>query len=239
MSLSIIFPKVGNTQEECEDYLAIDESRMRYVIADGASDSIFSSLWAKCLVDTFLDMEDLSGDPEKLMDKLCRSSINLWHDKIEWDNLKWNVKNKSVKGSYSTFIGVEVRKTDRNFRVNCLAVGDSCVFIKTGKRLESFPVKDLTGFGLHPDLIWSGHGEPIYEGTPLELPDYEMKKYSVEPGTRIIMASDAASKWIMEGGSERIDQLFSNFPLEKEYWDNLRTNGEMKNDDVAVIAVQL
>jgi hypothetical protein len=108
---SIIFPKVGNTQNECEDYLMADEQNMRFAVSDGASDSVFSGLWARCLVDTFSQYGNLTGNPDEIINKIYRNSINLWHDKIEWNNLKWNVKNKSVLGSYATFIGMEIKKT--------------------------------------------------------------------------------------------------------------------------------
>ncbi len=238
-SQSIIFPKVGNTQAECEDYLMSDDLNMRFAVSDGASDSVFSGLWAKCLVDTFSQYGNLSGNPEEIINKIYRNSINLWHDKIEWNNLKWNVKNKSVLGSYATFIGMEIRKSEKNYRVNCIAVGDSCAFIRTNKRFESFPIKDVSGFGLHPDLLWSGHGEPIFDDSPLEIPDYEMKNYTVEKGSKILLASDAASKWIMEGGIRRIDDITTYLNPEKSYWDELRISGEMKNDDISIITIEI
>ncbi|MHB1492913.1 MAG: PP2C family serine/threonine-protein phosphatase [Thermoplasmataceae archaeon] len=238
-SQSIVFPKVGNKQEECEDYLLASDAKMRYAIADGASDSIFSGLWAKSLVDTFIDFENLSGDPEIVIDQICRRAINAWHDKIEWNNLKWNVKNKSVLGSYSTFIGIDIKKIEKNYRISCMAVGDSCSFILTGRRLESFPVKDTSGFGLHPNLLWSGHGEPIFEDSEIQLPDYEMKNYTVDERSGIVLASDAASKWIMEGGVERVKTLLEKLPEDREYWDDLRIKGEMKNDDISIITISL
>ena len=124
-------PKLGNSDEECEDAFSSNGSFSRMAIADGASDSIFSGVWASSLVDEFSRIEGrLHDDTGQVLSQLITAARNAWYDRINWKKLSLFVKNKAIKGSFSTFLGVEIEKTPGGYVVYASAVGDSCLITR-------------------------------------------------------------------------------------------------------------
>ncbi len=229
------FSKAGNRQEESEDSLAINSERERYSVCDGASDSIFSGWWASCLAGEFVD-GDYNLDNGSEYFQMLLNARKKWYSGINWNRLPWNVKNKSIRGSYCTFMGVQLVRDDSLY-CNAWAVGDSCFFIDDGKSLQSFPVSSPEDFGVHPDLVWSGYGHPMNERKEY-VPEYKVKSFKseIENCKRIVLATDALSKYILENGAESIDRIWEN-SSSREFFDKLRSDGSIKNDDLSAIII--
>ncbi len=230
---SLNFSKVGNEPLETEDSLSIEIPHSRFAIADGASDSIFSGQWASSLSSVFTgNSYDLNSNKD--LDNFLERSRDIWINSIEWNNLKWNVKNKAVKGAFSTFLGFTCFPEENVGHI--YAVGDSCFFIFQDNGMMSFPLTKPSEFGIHPSLVWSGYGYPLEKkpygkNVKIKLLDVEIKE-----GTRVIMATDALSKFIMES-EEPIFELLWNHYQNREFFDEKRSDKSIKNDDLAAILI--
>lgn len=231
-------PKLGNSEEEYEDAFSYNLNKGRIAIADGASDSIFSNVWAKSLVNAFVNGSvTYSADPEFLR-SIIFMARRTWYNNINWDSLRVFVKNKAIKGSFSTFLGVQLKERRNSFDYKVIAVGDTCYFTYDGGKLEGFPLNDPSKFNISPQLIWSGYGSPFPEEYNTKLPRINFYEGSIEKGERLIFATDAMSKWILENGPGSFDNLFS---LEDPHGfiTGLLEARVMRNDDITYAAVTL
>lgn len=231
-------PKLGNSDDEYEDAFACNFKTKRFAIADGASDSIFSGLWANALVNAFSDSTlPFSGDSNFLRNiiYLARKS---WYNSIDWKSLKVFVRNKALKGSFSTFLGIQIDPSGSDFHFRAIAVGDSCLFMKDGKGLTGFPINDSTKFNITPKLIWSGYGSPFPEDYNTKLPEIKYYEGKIRPGQQMLLATDAISKWILENQTHSFDTL-----CEKDdpyrYVTGMLEARELRNDDVTFCSITL
>ncbi len=230
--LSWNYPKVGNSLSETEDSFFFDEYKMRFAICDGASDSIFSGQWASVLARNFVtNGPDLRSKQE--LGTFLDNSRKTWLEEVPWSTLRWNVKNKAVRGAYSTFLAVEL--VDKS-TARCFAVGDCCLFLKGDDKFDSFPLESPAQFGLHPKLIWSGYGDPLQNKEYEAKVDVLSTEIDISEVSDIIMATDAMAKFIMENGTPLFSELREKFNSQA-YFDELRSNGKMKNDDVSGVFI--
>ncbi|MDS0257221.1 hypothetical protein ApAK_05985 [Thermoplasmatales archaeon AK] len=171
---SFSMSKLGNRESDYEDSLSYDIDRMKFAVADGASDSIFSDVWAECLTETFVNGPyDLFWEPDRnLMMKMAVEAREKWYRRIKWTSLPWFIRNKSVNGSYATLLLAQFRETSTNFLlVRAMAVGDSCIFkVANGGIIWSFPIKNVRELGTSPPLVWSGKGYPVSSSSPPAVP---------------------------------------------------------------------
>jgi hypothetical protein len=231
---SFNFSKAGNRSEETEDALSFNLEKLKFAIADGASDSIFSGQWASSLSNEFVNF----GGDDKIKNDIgqfIRDSRKVWYESINWKGLKWNVKNKAVRGAYSTFLGM--RREDgsmENFTVH--AIGDSCIFIFEEGMMKSFPLNSPDQFGIHPSLVWSGYGFPLNNKPFDQKLNIKTEKFKVKKGSEIILATDAMSKFIMETGEDSFGVLWDHYD-DRKFFDDSRNGNIIKNDDLSAILI--
>lgn len=231
-------PKLGNSEEEYEDSFSYNLNKGRVAIADGASDSIFSNVWARSLVNAFTNGSvTYSADPAFLK-SIIFMARRTWYNSIEWDSLRVFVRNKAIKGSFSTFLGVQFEEKKDSFDYRVIAVGDTCYFTHKGNKIEGFPLNDPAKFNISPQLIWSGYGSPFPEEYNTKLPKINFYEGSIRKGGRLLFATDAISKWILENSPGSFDRLFS---LEDPHGfiTGLLEAREMRNDDITFATVTL
>ena len=231
---SFNFSKAGSPDGETEDAVSYNLEKMRFSVCDGAGDSIFSPLWAACLSSQFTDNDfdlSLGTDMEKYING-CRMK---WYESIDWENLRWNVKKKAVFGSYSTFLAASFVEDDVTY-ARVWARGDSCLFLFKENSVETFPLKDTKEFGLHPELVWSGYGNPMKDKRDYKFPEVKYMEFEFEELKGIIMATDSISKYIMERGDTTFEEVLDNID-NREFFDIKRSNGDMRNDDVSAIII--
>lgn len=235
--LEVHRPKLGNDEREYEDAFAARDDRGKYAIADGASDSIFSGIWARNLVNTFVGMDGPdSEDTSDVIHSLIRSSRDSWYRDIKWGDLGLFVKNKAIKGSFSTFLGIDLHRNDTGYIVDIIAVGDSCIMYLLDGKLESFPIDDPGKFSNTPNLIWSGYGAPFSGEFRWKKPEFSTLSLELEEGESIMLATDALSKWILENRETSWDQLMDCGGHESLF-DDLRRKREMRNDDITLAII--
>ncbi len=229
-------PKLGNKTEEYEDAFAINPGRGKLAVADGASDSIFSGLWARSLVNSYVE-SDLSITTDDFMENLVSAARAKWHTDIEWDKLKLFVKNKAINGSFSTLLLVE-SLGDRTFRkVRVLSVGDSCILLENGGSISSFPLEKHEDFNITPKLVWSGYGSPFSREYRWEKPPFLTAEYEIAESDTMIIATDAVSKWLLQfypSSWEKVSDGTSNL---RQMFESEVKEGRMRNDDLTLVKV--
>lgn len=230
-------PKLGNSEGEYEDAFAFNLRTKRFAIADGASDSIFSNVWAQNLVKSFVKTNVPFRYKKKLVNGLLSKSREIWFKSIDWENMKWFVKNKAVKGSFSTFLGLEIRKKGKRYHYRGIVIGDSC-FFTLNEELFSFPLKEASEFNITPELLWSGYGSPFNEEYKWDPPELTFFEGDLHQGDSILMATDSLSKWILENGEKRFKFLVeSENPLNAI--EELLQSKAMRNDDITLAIITL
>ncbi len=234
--------KLGNRPKDCEDFYSWDLSRMKFAIADGASSSIFSDIWARSLTQAAMDENiSLDGSPESLLSNIMKAARTKWYGGIQWTALPWFLRNKSVSGSHSTLLLMQTWPLASSYRYSAVAVGDTCMFVLKDQKVEdSFPLKNYTEFGTTPSLIWSGKGSPIPENVRMALPKYSSRSGTIDRGSTVILATDAVSKWILEHGTQQeILETMGNDHAMKALISREINAKRMRNDDTAIIVINI
>ncbi len=247
-------PKAGHREEEYEDALShrkvqrkLTKRAPRFAVADGATESSFSGLWAQSLVRSNSQAPLNTANVRRRVKALGRK----WLRKVTAKPLPWYAERKMRQGAFSTFLGLSLKNdastTSVGGKWTSFAVGDSCLFQVRGSELVTcFPIEHADQFGYHPlllssipqrnDVVWEKLSELERTGTWL-------------PGDTFFLMTDALAQWFLvqaEQGQqpwlilkERVGP--SNLPLfsaQFEKWVNdLRDAKEMRNDDVTLLII--
>jgi len=234
--------KRGNSPEEYEDAFAADDVAGRYAIADGATESSFSGLWARLLVDQFV--QDSGGDPLRWTERLPALQDQL-HTHISRRPLPWYAEAQLLQGSFATLLGVVLTVSeDAEYTWQAVAVGDSCLFHTRGTDLLGvFPLNRAEQFGNMPHLVGSRtSADVIREKRALLTQSHAL------PNDRLWMMTDALAHWCLkehEAGRNswaELEWLLAPPQPDESFaaWiEELRDKRELHNDDVTLLAVRL
>jgi hypothetical protein len=228
-------PKREHSLDECQDAVAIDVPHGRFAIADGASESAQSGLWARLLVDAFVRGD---GPPwPEWIEPLKR----VWADTVkvpEAETLPWFLESRYREGAFATFLGVWL--DGQHWKA--VAVGDSCLFhVREGRLMASYPLEHSSQFDSTPWLIGS-------RSSTDEVPRLQAHHFagSWRLGDRLFLMTDALSRWFLssaEDGDEpwmAIEGLLHQTEQTFAEWINLlRVARVLKNDDTTLVAVCL
>lgn len=233
--------KTGNSDAEYEDAYASDSDRGLFAIADGATESSFSDVWARALVKTFVENPPGFGTNDRdVMKGILGLAREQWYTGIDWEGLPWFQKNKALLGSYSTLLGLQIDINDERRRFRCMTIGDSCMFHVSGERLESFPFSDSGDMSNTPRLMWSGRGFSSGQAKEVDIPGIEVKYGKLRAGDMVVLATDAISKWML---SRKSDRPWEELLEHEEDFDNfvgeLISSGSVKNDDVTLVFITI
>jgi Protein phosphatase 2C len=184
--------KAGNARAEYEDAWAVRGSdsptRCRVAVADGATESSFSALWAALLVESFVRGRIHGPDFFGRLDAIRR----LWRRKIRGRPLPWYAAEKARRGAYAAFIGASLNAVNRGWRA--VAIGDCCLLHVTGKRelAKAFPLSRSEEFGSSPFLVGS-----LKKADDDPLPHIRVTEGVLEQDDVLFFASDALSAWLL------------------------------------------
>ena len=231
-------PKLGNVEGEYEDAFAFNMRKKRFAMADGASDSVFSGIWARALVKSFVNSRLNIDDTGGLAFQMLTESRNAWYDKIDWDSLKLFVKNKAVKGSFSTFLGVEFTKGKSSYTYRAVALGDTCFIVRNNNDIISKPIEKASDFNITPKLFWSGYGAPFEKDYKWKVPNMIEFSGEIGFGENFVMATDALSKWILENKSNSWE-LLTKIDDPALLFNSLLQHRMMRNDDITLSVLTL
>jgi hypothetical protein len=240
--------KEGNSEAENQDSFAhpadehgyCSEDCQRFAIADGATEAIFSGLWASLLTEAWSSGE-LLLDSSSQTGTLASLSAQ-WLSKVTTKSMPWWVEEKLGKGAFSTLAGLLITQDETNLtRWSLSAVGDSCFFvIRANQVIVKCPLTHSDQFGSSPYLIGSPKSQHESIGANLVLLEGVL-----DTGDELVLATDALSCWFMhqlEQGykpselllfreHENADLAFENFV------NDARSSQQMRNDDVTFMSI--
>ncbi len=205
-------PKAGRSFTDCEDAYfpsdpnnleayeaAYDEIEMfRAAVCDGATDSIFSKLWAQLLAQGYGAGKwgsDISA-PSIVQEQ------NEWHDFLSKQQLPWYAEEKAELGAFAALVGLTITSEPKQW--NALALGDCCIFqIRNGTCLSAFPITTSAKFSNFPLLLCS-----VAERNS----DVFSNKHTVtdrtwQSGDQFFLMSDTVACWFLsqiEAGNEHV-----------------------------------
>ncbi len=250
--LSLSIPKAGNTVVENEDAVfpisgvgkSNNGASASFLVADGATQTSFSGLWARILVDSCANTNLSEGN----FFRAVRSAQGSWHEAMKSIELPWHAQEKLRQGAYSALTWLEIKYYPLHpayaFIWNALAVGDCCLFIARNREFFlSLPIQDHRQFSLSPVLIPS-KSEKIdsIKGC------IQTARGSLKMGDQLLLGSDAISSWLMRRNQEEqleflkmllsTKKSFSSGVFENWIKDQRRKK-EIKNDDTSLIFIEL
>jgi len=229
--------KAGNARSEYEDAWAIRGSdsptRCRVAVADGATESSFSALWAALLVESFVRGRAHGPEFFNRLDAIRR----LWRRKIRGRPLPWYAAEKAGKGAYAAFVGASLNAVNRGWRA--VAIGDCCLMqvSEKGELSKAFPLTRSEEFGSSPFLVGS-----VKKADDDPLPHVRVTEGLLPPNEVLFFASDALAAWLLRR-AERGEPAWHELR-----W--LRTQGDFdelvgraredgtRNDDMTLIRVR-
>lgn len=151
-------PKAGHQPDEFEDAFWPDTTHRLHVkgfrcaIADGATETSFSDLWARMLA-----YEWARGflEPQRFSSSLSAVQA-AWWKQVSRKPLPWYAEEKLRSGAFSSLLGLSLTGGRGARRWHALAVGDSCLFhIRGGDVIAAFPLADPDQFDNRPLLLSS------------------------------------------------------------------------------------
>jgi hypothetical protein len=225
-------PKEGNATEEYEDAWCARRlaaaDRHRVAIADGATESSFSRLWAGLLVERWA-RDDATG-PE-FFDRL-EGVRRLWRLRVGRRSLPWYAA--------AAFLGLELDAATRAWRA--IAVGDCCIFqldcVRPEMRLvHAFPMTRSAEFGSGPYLVGSDLAGNLDIRTHIRT-----SSGALRDGDVLLAATDALSAWLLwreEEGRPVWKWLTAGFNGQSWFAalaDKARGDG-VRNDDMTLVRI--
>jgi hypothetical protein len=149
-------PKAGNRAEEYEDAFAYsplpEEALPDFcgAVADGATETSFSGLWAALLTGAFVEGRLDEPHPETLTALAVE-----WQAEIDARTrgkpLPWYAEEKLQSGAYSSLLGLRLTP-EGGWRA--ISIGDSCLFhFHKARLVQSFPFDDPAQFNNRPALL--------------------------------------------------------------------------------------
>jgi hypothetical protein len=239
--------KAGNSDLEYEDAFwpkrkAFGETRreMSVAVADGATESSFSGVWARQLVHAYcrgvLRLDNLT-------DSLLRKQ-RAWARFVARKPLPWYAEAKVRKGAFSTVLGLSLKDQDNTGGSGvweALAVGDSClVQIRSETLLASFPLSSASEFTNSPFLLGSSPEANI--GINSEV---RSTRGGWQTGDKFYLMTDAIAAWFFREVDKGQAPWLALRDLETDelpfrpWVDELRNTHQMRNDDVTLYRIDI
>lgn len=233
-------PKAGNRVDEYEDaYWPVRTvnrtgERFRFAVADGATETSFSGLWARQLVQCY----GSGCFGTRRQSECLQREQAAWQAEVARRPLPWYAEEKARHGAYAALLGFEVAegKDAQHHTWQAIAVGD-CTLLqwREGDPVAAFPAQDAAFFTSRPYLIASN---PHFSRDLAE--QVQAVSGECRAGDCFWLMSDALGQWALRS----LEQGKSPWPVMRRFqtggsqrafarWSNaLRSSGELRNDDM-------
>lgn len=188
-------PKSGNTAGENDDAWKVQAKEGGFLVAvsDGATESIFSKLWARKLTECATSAWIHS--PSEVLDRLIDELRNDYHPLEEIvGEIPWFTQNafESVGSQATVLLGHITPSADAGWNIHAAAYGDSCLIVlrpeKNAYVYSSFPLQSSASFGNRPKLITNHPQAPL---------SYRRIYTHLAPDDIALFCTDAISQWIL------------------------------------------
>jgi len=246
-------PKQGNVDREYEDAFWPRKSRernticFRCAVADGATETSYSRLWATQLVRYLCSNCPATAlDPDRLR-KLQQRWCKLVHRLVHRRPLPWYAEEKARQGAFASILGLvfrdDVDRKGSGGPWQAVAVGDSCLVQVRGEEIQArFPLAASQDFDNRPHLLSSNptHNSRIVDHV-------RTKDGAWQVGDAFYLMTDALACWFMRETEEgrtpwhvfrELDTSDAEKPFRK-WVETLRTGGAIRNDDVTLLRVDI
>jgi hypothetical protein len=244
--------KVGSADHEWEDGAGWDagdpaaDRDARCIVVDGATEAYDAIRWVGQLVRSFLGA-DAAGDGPAL----TRDGMAAWFGRMQdrWQATApttfgsiFEERKFHQDGSFATLLGCQISGL-RGARPSWLAfaLGDTVLFHVRGTGLVAqFPPLEADDFGLDPDGVSTQPSTRDRMRTALASASGELAV-----GDRLYLATDALANWMVRAADadgtwlwRTLDDLRDPATFRRTVADR-RRSGEMKNDDVTLMRVEI
>ena len=196
MHLRIVFqgtvPKDDGPQATNDDCYAGNESRQRFAVADGASESYDSARWSRLLTDAWVTGG--SAVSKTGLETLIRE----YEAACDPVTLSWSKRGAFERGSFATLLGVSTRGD----HARIAAFGDSIVVgFPISGATQSFPYTFAEEFDRRPLLL----------STNTDANKAVLKRVTVRgcvtawplvPGTTLLLMTDALGQWLLRHNAD-------------------------------------
>lgn len=172
--------------------------RLRLAVADGASESMLSGLWAQTLVRTWC-----RSSRRREMADVVASAMSGWDRTLvayrkgreaEERPIEWFEQPGLDRGAHATLLGVELTMPPGgDGRWSAVSLGDSCLFqVRDDRLITAFPLSDAASFGNAPKLVPSSarHLRRV-------VAHLERTEGTWLPGDVLFLATDAVAAWFL------------------------------------------
>lgn len=241
-------PKLGNQDSEYEDafyprgqIIGQEAKLFSFAVADGATETSFSGIWAKQLVRAFC--KGMSDGPA-----IAKELVSLrehWRKIVSRRPLPWYAEEKIRSGAFAAIIGLVLEdgsdaKGQGTWKA--IAVGDSCVFhVRNKQVLGCFPIKKSADFNNSPQLLSSNN--PVNDGDKVRVVKRSGRWLE---GDTFYLMTDAIACWFMKQVEANIvparelayltDGDSNPFRL---WLKDLRDHQSVRNDDVTILRIEI
>lgn len=220
-------PKADRSAEEYEDAAFASQETdlpLRAAVADGATESAFSGIWANHLVRRFT--AEGTTEPAPFRERLRQWQANCQEIIEQRTPTSWYAQAKAAEGAFAAFLGF-VLQPGGTWRA--LAVGDCCLFhVRDAEVIEQWPVEDASDFTNHPALLSS---RPEHDVPALLEQDGRW-----QGGDAFVLATDALAAWIMTEPAGLLALGPEGF---EESVEAARSAGVLRNDDVTALVLEI
>ena len=238
--------KSEHTEQTCEDACGYRPEIGLFAIADGVGTALFSNIWARSLVNCFLDLPLLNNDPFEVEWWLREAQTRYQQQLPALEEMPWNVQQKAqMEGSYSTLAAVRFKTvTSDRALLKLHSFGDSCIFVQVAptQTLATFPPVTDKDFD-HPPIC-----------LPSRLSHFQrhfhrafQQELTLSAGSVIVLATDAVARWLVksaESGLEAqyqawqslIEQTPASWP---PFIEELRNQQAIHDDDATALVLRL
>jgi hypothetical protein len=228
-------PKRGHETNDCEDHFSI--RGLRFAVADGASDSGYSQVWARMLADSFCELEKAASSPAELDAWLagCRDQWRRWAGERAGGTLPWFARETLRNGAFATFAGIAFTDEPEEASWHAVACGDACIFVVRNDALAAaFPLDDAAAFDDPPPLV----------ATAARLTSYALQTATgtAAVGDAFYLVTDALARWFLTA-IDRGDKPWTRLNDVRTPADldalvaSARDARALKNDDVTLMTL--
>ncbi|TML38440.1 MAG: hypothetical protein E6G27_14595 [Actinobacteria bacterium] len=248
---SLWLPRTGCGPAEYQDAFCprVDGERsgprLRFALADGATESLLSGRWADLLVRNYC------RGPARQVAGVLDGAREIWNRQLltypqqredAGRPIQWFEERGLARGAHATFLGVQLssgRAGSRRGAWSAVAIGDTCLFhLREGRLLASFPIDEAGLFSSSPPLVSSRRN-----GAPDRT---EAARGDWLKGDTFVMATDALARWFLQGAvagrspwSELASAVAAGPAPFAEWVHERRSLREMADDDVTAVTVDV
>jgi hypothetical protein len=237
-----LLPKSGTDVSECEDAIGVNQSVLRFAVADGATEAFDARRWAVRLAERWV-----ADEPPALSIETFRAWVAAQSEWLQsgWQGreLSWYAEEKARAGSFAAFVGVQFELTpDATARWRAIALGDSCLIQLRARRIHNaLPLSDYQSFTSTPILV------PTLNALQAALERAVVASGLIEAGDVFLLLSDAAACWYLKISAEdellreKFDFLLSSAQNNElaRLFETERRAQRIKDDDIAVVRIAI